>query len=140
MSGRIGWIALGLVGAAAFYLALGFRVGTPANPGSAVFPLSLSALIVVLAGIGLFSRTGEAAIMRWRPLAAVVASVAFFLLLVERLGLVPTAMLSMLLAYAGQEQGGYPTFVFGALVFAVVIWLMFSAGLGLPLQPLPRAW
>ncbi|ESR24891.1 tripartite tricarboxylate transporter TctB family protein [Lutibaculum baratangense] len=128
------WLVLAVLGGVAFVVALGFRMGTVSNIGSAVYPLMLSGTIVLISGYALLAG-GDAASKPFdvRPFGAIVSAVLLFVLLVERVGLVPAVVVSMVAAYAGQSEGGYLSFLVYAGLFALGTWLLFSFVLGLPL-------
>ena len=73
--------------------------------------------------------------MNRRAFLSVTAAVTVFILLVEVVGLLPTVVLSMAIAYAGQSERRYPFFIAHACVFAVGVWLIFSYVLNLPIPP-----
>lgn len=133
MTRYITWGVLGLIGAGAFVLALGFRTGARGQIGSAELPLVLSGGLVLVALWGLATaRAEESFPPQWRPLAAVTAAVAGFALLVEPFGLVPATLVSMTLAYLGQRATDWGLFALYTAGFAAALWLIFIVGLGLP--------
>src|SRR3546814_8836786 len=79
--------------------------------GAAVYPLILSATIVLLALHGMiFGQSGPIAELDRRPFLAIVTAVLLFALVVERLGLVPAVVLCMVAAYAAQVRRRYVFF------------------------------
>ncbi len=136
MARDFSWLFIAVLGAAAFYFALDFKFGTLANVGSAVYPLILSSAIVLISLYSfIFSPREEPMPMNRRAFLSVTASVAVFILLVEVAGLLPTVVLSMVIAYGGQSERRYPFFIAYACVFAVGVWLIFSYALNLPIPP-----
>ncbi len=136
MARDFSWLFIAALGAAAFYFALDFKFGTFANVGSAVYPLILSAAIILISLYSfVFSPREEPMLMNRRAFLSVTAAVAVFILLVEVAGLLPTVVLSMVIAYAGQSERRYPFFIAYACVFAVGVWLIFSYALNLPIPP-----
>lgn len=128
------WPLLALFGAGALYMALDFRFGTINNIGSAVYPLILSSAIVLISLYSIFfGRDGQVTRFDRRPFLAIVSAVILFSLVVERFGVVPAVVLSMIVAYAGQTAGNYRFVVVYAVLFAFGTWALFSYGLGLPL-------
>ena len=130
------WLCLTLLGAAAFVLALGFKIGTVSNMGSAIFPLILSAIIAGTSAYSflLYPRETEPT-PNLRPMLAVAFAVIAFILFVERAGLIPAVIVSMLIAHAGQTEGNYRFFLVYTTLFAAGSWGLFSLALGIPLQP-----
>lgn len=129
------WLLLGLCGVGAFILALDFGYGSGPRIGSAAFPLVLSGGLVLVSLWGLlFGRDEVRGHFASRPLLAVTAAVLVFILAVDRVGIIPSTVASMLVAYLGQTERGYLAFLVYAAVFAVVVWALFSFGLGLPIR------
>ena len=127
------WGALALIGAMAFFMALGFGWGRGPQIGSAPLPAALSVGLMVLSVLGLIlPGAGRGAVPDGRPFGAVVARVVLFIMTVEVLGLIPATVLSMAAAYLGQVERRFAGFVIFASCFAVAVWLVFTLGLGLP--------
>ena len=128
------WLILAAAGSASFWFALDFGLGTATSIGSGVFPLTLSGIIVLLSLYSLIfgGSEGSPEPLAWRPLVAVAGSVVLFIVLVERLGMFPTVLLSMLVAYSWQTEGGYGAFVLYAVMFASGAWLLFTYLLRVP--------
>lgn len=136
MAREFSWLFIAALGAAAFYFALDFEFGTPSNVGSAIYPLILSSAIILISLYSfVFSPREEPLPQNHRALACVAAAVLLFILLVEVIGLLPTIVLSMTVAYAGQTTGKYRFFLIYAGLFAVTVWLLFSYALSLPIPP-----
>lgn len=135
------WSALGALGIIAFWMALGFGWGAGPRIGSAYLPLLLSGLLTVVALCGLFEtwwRKMEGAGLQWRPLLAISAAVGFFAAFVEYVGLVPTVLFCMGIAYLGQTEARFQQFTVFTVCFAVLVWLVFVKGLGLPVKAFGR--
>ena len=137
MARDISWLFLAVLGAAAFYFALDFEFGTPSNVGSAVYPLILSSAVVLISLYAfLFSNSEPPLPANTRAMTCICLAVLVFILLVEAVGLLPTIILSMTIAYAGQTTGRYRAFMLYAGAFALVVWLLFSYALNLPIPPI----
>ncbi len=136
MARYVTWGILCLVAGAAFIQALSFGFGSGPRIGSAIIPLALSGGIALLSVTGLVRAGREQGTdtLDLRALAAVGAGVVVFILTVERAGLIPATLLCMGIAYAGQSEARYLDFVAYAAVFAVGVWAIFIAGLGLPVR------
>ena len=130
------WASVFLFGVGAFVMALGFGYGSGPRIGSAVFPLLMSGGIVLTALWGLVAaatgREESGGRPDLRPFGAVAASVALFILTVDRLGIIPASVICMAVAYLGQVERGYLLFLGYATLFAAGVWLLFSVALGLP--------
>jgi len=135
----LAWLLLVLFGTGAFVLALDFRFGTVNNIGSAVYPLALSAVIVLISLYALLLRRrpaagdDDASPLDRRPFVAIIAAVVLFCLVVEQFGIVPAVVVSMIVAYTGQGEGNYRFVAVYAALFAFGTWALFSYGLSLPL-------
>lgn len=133
MSHIASWGVLILIGVIGFVIALGFGQGESTGIGSGSMPLLLSGLLVAIALVGLFtSPDTSVAALELRPFLAVAGGIVLFVVAVERLGLIPTAMLTMMVSYLGQQQRAYVEFFLFATLFAGAVWLLFTLGLGLP--------
>jgi hypothetical protein len=129
------WLIIAAFGALALWQATGMRTGSARNVGAGVFPLALSGIIVGLSLIAfVLPPRDRPARLDLRPFLAVTGSVVVFIALVDTAGFVPAVVLSMLTAYAGQSEGGYPGFLAYALVFAVACWALFAWALGIPFR------
>lgn len=135
MVNRLSWIFLTVLGAAAAYIALTtLSMGTPINIGSAVYPLILSGVIFFISLYSvLFGGREESTKVDIRGFAGVVGAVVAFIVTIEFIGIIPSVVLSMVIAYMGQLKGGYRFFFVYACLFAVGTWLLFNLALGLPL-------
>lgn len=124
-----------VLGASTGYIAYTtLSMGTAINIGSAVYPLILSGVIFVISLYGvIFGDQESSKELDLRGFSGVVASVVAFILTIEHIGIVPSVILSMVIAYAGQSKGGYVFFLVYASLFAVGTWLLFNLALGLPL-------
>jgi hypothetical protein len=136
MAREFSWLFIAAFGAAAIYFALDFQFGTRSNVGSAVYPLLLSSAVVVISLYSFFfGQTEEPMPQNHRALICIAASVLLFILLIEEIGMLPTTVLCMAVAYAGQTHGNFRFFLIYATIFAVVVWLLFSFALSLPIPP-----
>jgi len=137
MTRYITWGMIGLFGAGAFILALGFASTTGQKIGPASAPLFLSGGIAVLSLWGILSPSkDESLALEWRPLLAIVAGVLLFILTIERFGLVPATLLCMGVSYLGQLERRFASFAIYVALFAAATCLIFIFGLGLPVAPL----
>lgn len=138
MSRSIVWLSLGSLGAVAFVMALGFGFGGGSAIGSAVFPLAMAGVLIAMSVLGLVfqNQTERSLSVEIRPMTAIAASVILFMLLVEWAGIIPTAVICMVTAYAGQTDTRYGGFLIYSLLFGVALWLIFALLLGLPVSAL----
>ncbi len=128
------WLILALGGASTFWLATGYGHGSLVRIGSGILPMALSVAIIMLSLWSFaFPRDEDQAPFALRPFVAVVLAVIFFILLIERLGMVPTVVITMLTAYLGQVQRNFLPFLLYAVLFAFAAGLLFSVALTLPI-------
>ena len=127
------WLVLAAVAAFALWQSLGFGLGTRASVGSGVFPVALAAIILVISMLGfLFPAPDETEPLATRPLLAAAGGVAAFILLIEWAGLVPSVVATMVTAYLGQTERGFPAFLLYAGLFAGAAWVLFAQVLNVP--------
>lgn len=121
------------------YASQHYTVGEAARMGPGFFPVVLGWVLIGLgAMIGLLSLRHTVQLLEpppWRPraLAAVLAAVVVFALLVERAGLVPATLALTLVASAAQRPYRWPRALGLGLALALLAWLIFSVGLQMTL-------
>lgn len=125
-----------LVGIAAVWFGRGLRFGSAANMGAGFMPVILGWMLFAMGAFTILRtiwiQSEAFGTLRLRPILLVLASVLAFGLLVERIGFVPTMVISILLATLAAEKPT-PLYVLGMcliLPFAAVV--LFVWGLGLP--------
>jgi putative tricarboxylic transport membrane protein len=135
-------IALALV---AFASTRTLNVGTADDMGAGFVPRTLAWIIlgfgVTFCAIGLLKRGAEPiSEVAWRPLSAILASIALFAALFSTLGLIAACIGCVLVAgtATGPVQWGR-LLVFGPLVAAFSA-LLFVKALGLPFKVWPSFW
>jgi hypothetical protein len=116
--------------------AFGYGFGSPTRMGPGFFPGSLGILAILL-GIAIAAKglktSGELPPVHWRSLASVVVGVSVFALLIEHAGIIPAAFLAILVFSLGNRNPGRPIIVVSlAIAVAVIGWLIFVVGFGLP--------
>jgi putative tricarboxylic transport membrane protein len=128
-------IALALV---AFGATGSLSVGTAADMGPGFVPRALAWIIL---GFGLtFLVTGLAKarapilVPAWRPLAAILASIALFAVLFAKLGLIAACVGAVVVAGAATSPVRWLQLVAFGLAIAAFSALLFVKGLGLPFR------
>lgn len=134
----VGGGVISLIGLFFVIGATNYGFGSPTHMGPGFFPGTLGALAILLGiGIalkGLRSGDGEIPKVHYRSLAAVVAGVSTFALLIERAGIIPAAFLAIIILSLGNRNPGRPAIVLTlAAAVAIVGWLVFVVGFDLPL-------
>jgi putative tricarboxylic transport membrane protein len=128
-------IALALI---AFGATGSLSVGTASDMGPGFVPRALAWVIL---GFGLtFLVTGLAKarapipVPAWRPLAAILASIALFAVLFAKLGLIAACVGAVIVAGAATSPVRWLQLVVFGLVIAAFSALLFVKGLGLPFR------
>ena len=134
-------IALALI---AFGATGSLAVGTASDMGPGFVPRAL-AWIILGFGVG-FLVTGFAKarapipLPAWRPLAAILASIALFAVLFSTLGLIAACIGTVLVAGAATAPVRWRQLVLCGAVVAAFSALLFAKGLGLPFRLWPPFW
>ncbi len=141
------------LGAGAVFVALGlafaltartYEVGSALRMGPGYFPLVLGGLLVVLGLLivgkaFLAPETGELGPVPWRAALLLIAALLFFGFAIRGLGVVPTLLVSVLLAaLAGPKMRLLPALVISVVLTALSV-AIFLYALQLPL-PLLGIW
>ena len=125
--------------------ATNYSMGSSAKPGAGYFPLILSVLMAILGAVVLFkSLTIETeggdpiGDIAWRPLVVIVVAITVFGLSINRLGLVVSVPILILITSLAGDEFKWLGVVVNAIVLTVFSWLIFVYGLKLtiPMWPL----
>ena len=124
--------------------ATNYSMGTSARPGAGYFPLLLSAIMAILGAVVLFkSLTIERAdgdavgSIAWKPLLIIIVSIVVFGLTLERLGMVITVPLLIVISSLAGDEFKLRGVLVNAAVLTAGSWAVFIWGLKLtiPLWP-----
>ncbi len=131
-------------GAAFAYAAWGYDLGNAIRMGPGMFPVVLGGILVLLGALVIVEGVvagegGPIGAVPWRGLVLILGAVLFFGFFVRPLGLVPTLLVSVLLAAISSTRTGPVTAVVLAVALTLFCTLIFVFGLGLPL-PLFGPW
>jgi hypothetical protein len=131
-------IALALI---AFGATGSLTIGTAADMGPGFVPRALAWIIlgfgVTFLVTGLLKAREPIPAPAWRPLAAILASIALFALLFAKLGLIAACVGAVVVAGAATSPVRWLQLVAFGLVIAVFSALLFVKGLGLPFKLWP---
>ncbi|MBN9887197.1 tripartite tricarboxylate transporter TctB family protein [Salipiger abyssi] len=129
---------LALIGiAASGYSFAHYDLGTLLTMGPGMFPFALG---LILAGFGLIIalpavlRSGSLPNVEWRALLFTFAAVSVFALTVERIGLIPSAILMSVLSVLADRRGTLKRMAGLAVVLPILASAIFIYGLGVPLD------
>ncbi len=136
--GEIGGLIL--LGLAIIFMVGGWELGlgVPTRLGTGAFPFVSGALLAVLAVvICIEERRGDgiAELPDWVGLAAICAAIAVFALAAERVGLVPAAFVTVIVASLPDRSLGLRGKVILGVVVALACWVLFIELLNLPFKP-----
>ena len=122
-----------------------YSLGTSARPGPGYFPLMLSVIMAILGAIVLFkSLTIESSngdpigSIAFKPLLIIVAAIVVFGLLLERLGMVVTVPILIIMASMAGDEFKWRGVLVSVVVLTVGCWLVFILGLKLTIPLWPR--
>ena len=134
--GSLFWMAVGI------FFALGavkLKLGTFRNPGPGFIPLGMSLLLLSFSLFnltkGLINPARYASGIPWKRPALVVASVLFYMLLLGRLGFLPSTFILMAILFGlliRVKRSQWPRVLFYAAATALCAWLVFSIFLRVP--------
>ena len=125
--------------------ATNYSMGTSARPGAGYFPLLLSIIMAILGAIVLFkSLTIESpggdpiGSIAWKPLLIIVAAIAIFGILLERLGLFITVPILIIISSLAGDEFRWRGVLISAVVLTLGSWAVFILGLKLTIPLWPR--
>ncbi len=113
-------------------------LGVPTRLGTGAFPFVSGALLAALAiAICIEERRGDgiAELPDWIGLAAICAAIAVFAVTAERLGLVPAAFITVIVASLPDRSLGLKGKAILGVVVALACWVLFIELLNLPFKP-----
>lgn len=124
-------IAVGL-----FFLigGLQYQVGTVARIGPGFLPVALGAIAIGLGAMILLAALGEGGEtpeISPRAAGAVLGAIGAFALLLPRVGLLPTIVVTVMIAVLGNREATLRFALTTAVVLAALCWLLFIQILGL---------
>jgi hypothetical protein len=124
--------------------ATNYSMGSSAKPGAGYFPLILSVLMAILGAIVLFkSLTIETeggdpiGHIAWRPLIVIVVAITVFGLSINRLGLVVSVPILILITSLAGDEFKWLGVIVNAIVLTAFSWLIFVYGLKLTIPMWP---
>jgi hypothetical protein len=135
----VGGLLVAAIGLCFLAGALEMRIGSAMEMGPGYFPMLIGGLVIalglVIVAVSL-ARSGRVGEVDWRPMIAVLASIAGFALALGQFGLIPAVVVGVGLAALGDRTSRpLPTLVL-AVAAALGSWLAFSVGLGLQMPGL----
>ena len=133
-----------VVGIAFAWGAANYSFGSSARPGPAYFPFGLGVLLAVLGAMVLFkaltieTEDGEKiGHFAWKPMLVILGSVAFFGLILPRLGLLISLPLLVFASSWASDEFSWKAAVVNAVVLTAMSWVIFVKGLSLTIPVWP---
>ena len=121
-----------------------YSLGTSARPGPGYFPLMLSVIMAILGAVVLFkSLTIETpggdpiGSFAWKPLIIIIVAITMFGVLLERLGMVITVPLLIIVSSLAGDEFRWRGVIVSAAVLTLGSWLVFVWGLKLTIPVWP---
>jgi Tripartite tricarboxylate transporter TctB family len=128
-------------GVAALVLSGSYPLGSAARMGPGYFPRVLGTLVVGLGAVlclrGFKSTAEVQSTWHWRPLIIVLASVGFFSLTAQWLGLALSGLALVLVSSAASREFRWKEALISGVVLGVSAVVVFVYGLGMPLPVWP---
>jgi hypothetical protein len=125
--------------------ATNYSMGSSARPGPGYFPLILSVIMAILGAVVLFkaltieSPGGDlVGHIAWKPLIVIVVAITVFGLLLERLGMVVTIPILIVLSSLAGEEFRWRGVLLSAVVLTFFSWVVFVVGLKLTIPLWPK--
>ncbi|SFH84514.1 tripartite tricarboxylate transporter TctB family protein [Albimonas pacifica] len=138
------WGAAGavfLIALAAVFMAGGLELGLGVlfRPGTGAFPFFTGAILAALAAVTVVQDLADPGLAErpdWVSFAAIAAALAVFAVSADRLGLVPAAFLTTVVASVPDRSLSFPGKAALGAVVAAGAWVLFIQLLGLPFRAL----
>lgn len=123
----------------ALYASSNYQVGDAARMGPGYFPTMLGWILAFL-GLVIAALSFRTVVhiltpppFTPRPFIAVIAAVAMFAVLINRIGLIPTTILMVIVTSAGSDSFRFPRAVVLGVCLAAIAWAIFVFGLQMTL-------
>jgi putative tricarboxylic transport membrane protein len=130
------------VGIAALWIGAEYPVGTAQRPGTGVLPRILSWCLIGTGSLlwikAAVSEGPRLSVFAWRPAIMITLATIAFALLVDRVGLLVSMLVSMTLAALGTPETRWREYALFALLMLVIGCVVFIYGLGMPIPILPK--
>ncbi len=127
--------------AVAGYAWVNYDIGSLRRMGPGFFPVALGVLLAALGALIAVSagpRPARAAPFAWPETIAVIAALLTFGLLLDRMGLLLTSAMTVLIASAVAPRRGLGWRLMLTLAVTMLVWLVFVQGLNMSLPVWPR--
>lgn len=132
------------VGAAALWIGKDYNMGTPQQPGTGVLPAILSGCLIVTGAILILRSLlrGDTRIesSAWGPVSWVTLATIAFGLLIDRVGFIPTTIVSLTICAFGSMETRWPEFAKFLAIMIVTGWATFIWLLGMPIPSFAFKW
>jgi len=133
------FIAIGL---GAYWIAADYPMGTAMRPDTGVLPKALAWLLVgtgiILAAKSFMVGGPRIGSWAWRPALMITIATVAFALLIDRVGLVVTMLVSMTIAALGTPETRWREYTLFAIFMVVLGVVVFVVALGMPISTWPK--
>jgi Tripartite tricarboxylate transporter TctB family len=133
-----------VAGLAALWIGADYPMGTAQRPGTGVLPRILAWCLIATGLLlwikAMFTGSPRLTPWAWRPAIMITLAAAAFALLVDRVGLVATMIVSMTLVALGTPETRWREYALFALLMLVIGVGVFIYGLGMPIPILPKGF
>jgi putative tricarboxylic transport membrane protein len=129
------------IGALGLWVGRDYPMGSPVRLGTGVFPYILCWCLIgtgaIIALKALLRGGATLAPWAWRPVLMIVLATTSFALLIDRVGLVVTMVICMVLTALGTHETRWREFAAFTVLMVVIALGLFIWGLGMPIKVLP---
>jgi len=130
------------VGIAALWIGADYPMGTPQRPGTGVLPAILAWFLIGTGALlwlkAVVTDSPNLTSWAWRPAIMITLAIVAFALLIDRLGLVVTMVVSMTLVALGTPETRWREYLPFAVIMLAIGVSVFIYGLGMPIPILPK--
>lgn len=133
-----------LVGAGALWIGKDYNMGTAQQPGTGVLPAILSACLIAIGAFlcvrSILNGDTEIEYSAWGPLVWVTLATVVFGLLIDRVGFIPTTIVSLTVCALGSNETRWREFTVFLGIMIVTGWATFIWLLGMPIPAFALHW
>jgi hypothetical protein len=130
------------IGMAAYLIGADYPMGSTQRPGTGVLPRILAWCLIGTGSLlclkGAVGDGPRLTAWAWRPVVMVTAAIVAFALLIDRLGLIGTMLVSMTLVALGTPETRWREYAVFAVIMLAIGAGVFIYALGMPIPMLPK--
>ena len=130
------------IGMATYLIGADYPMGSTQRPGTGVLPRMLAWCLIGTGSLlclkGAVGDGPRLTAWAWRPVVMVTAAIVAFALLIDRLGLIATMLVSMTLVALGTPETRWREYAVFAVIMLAIGTGVFIYALGMPIPMLPK--